>query len=135
SVRVLVAHGGTDEVYSGQSPSVESISVAALEETVDAGLVDYVALGDRHSVTRVGSGDRIRYSGSPETTAFDDVEEDSGSALLIGLGRDGADGARSGCEVTALRTGRSTIRALTAQIDTDDAPDALAGRVQATGTT
>lgn len=131
SVRVLVAHGGTDEVYSGQSPSVESISVAALEETVDAGLVDYVALGDRHSVTRVGSGDRIRYSGSPETTAFDDVEKDSGSALLIKLGRDGADGARGGCEVTALRTGRWSFRALTAQIDSDDDLDALAGRVEA----
>lgn len=131
--RILVAHGGTDEVFGGHAPSVEAIAVADLEDVVDRGLVDYVALGDRHSVTRVGSGDRIWYSGSPETTAFDDVETDSGHALLVELGpRDGA-GERGGCEVTPLRTGVWSFRAITAEIGTESDLDALAERVEAMG--
>ena len=130
-LRVLVAHGGTDEVYGGHSPSVEAISVAALESAVDSRLVDYIALGDRHSVTRVGSGERIWYAGSPETTDFDDVERDSGKALLVELGGPASTGARGACSVTPLPTGRWTFRAIDAQIETDADLDALAEQVEA----
>ena len=125
-LRVLVAHGGTDAVYGGDSPSVEAIRVEAVEDAVDAGLVDYVALGDRHSVTRVGSGHRIWFSGSPETTAFDDKERDSGYALLVELARTAPPGEPRHCEVTRLRTGRWSFRALTAEIETEADLDALA---------
>lgn len=122
-LRVLLAHGGTDEVYGGTSPSVEAIPVARLEAAVGDGLVDYVALGDRHSVTRVGSGGRVWFSGSPETTDFDDVEGDSGYGLLVDLHGRAADGGT--CEVTPLRTGRWSFRTLRAVIETDEDMDAL----------
>ena len=128
--RVLVAHGGTDEVYGGLSPSVEAIPVELLESAVDSGRLDYVALGDRHSVTRVGSGSRIWYSGSPETTDFDDVEKDSGQALLVELGPPTPAGDRGGCVVTPVRTGRWAFLAIDAQIETDADLDALAERIE-----
>lgn len=131
--RVLLLHGGTDEVFGGHSPAVESLAVASLEEVVDAGLVDYVALGDRHSVTRVGSGRRIWYSGSPETTAFDDVENDSGHVLVVDLGPGSGTGAdqRGDCVVTPVRTGRWEFLAITAEINSHEDLDALVERVEA----
>ncbi|MDX2355744.1 metallophosphoesterase family protein [Dietzia sp. PP-33] len=132
-LRVLVAHGGTDEVYGGDAPSVEAIRVADLEDSVGAGHLDYVALGDRHSVTRVGSGNRIWFSGSPETTAFDDVEKDSGHALLVELGRPDATGSRVDCAVTPVRTGRWSFRAINAEIETEADLEALSERVEAVG--
>ncbi|MFN3602194.1 MAG: exonuclease SbcCD subunit D [Dietzia sp.] len=131
SLRVLLAHGGTDEVYGGDSPSVEAIRVAELEDAVGAGHLDYVALGDRHSVTRVGSGDRIWFSGSPETTAFDDVESGSGHALLVELGKRSPTGDRGDCVVTPVRTGRWSFLAINAEIETESDLDALAERVEA----
>lgn len=129
-VRVLVAHGGTDEVYGGHSPSVEALSVATLEEAVDSGRLDYVALGDRHSVTRVGTGERIWFSGSPETTDFDDVEKDSGHALLVEI-ESGGSGGGGACTVTPLRTGRWSFLAVNAEVDTEADLDALAARLEA----
>lgn len=131
SLRVLVAHGGTDEVYGGDSPSVEAIRVAELESAVGSGHLDYVALGDRHSVTRVGAGDRIWFSGSPETTAFDDVERASGQALLVELGTRSPTGGRGDCVVTPVRTGRWSFLAITAEIETESDLDALAERIEA----
>lgn len=129
--RILIAHGGTDEIYGGLSPSVEAIAVSTLEAAIEAGHLDYVALGDRHSVTRVGAGDRIWFSGSPETTDFDDVEKDSGHALLVELQPRGADGGRGACEVTPLRTGRWSFHAVNAQVDTDADLDAVAEQIDA----
>lgn len=130
-VRILVAHGGTDEIYGGNSPSVEAIAVAPLEESIRSGRLDYVALGDRHSVTSVGSGERIWFSGSPETTDFDDVEKDSGHVLLVELGARLSSGESGRCEVTPLRTGRWSFLAVDAQIDTEEDLDALAERIEA----
>lgn len=130
-IRILVAHGGTDEVYGGHSPSVEAIRVGDLEGAIDPGHLDYVALGDRHSVTRVGSGDRIWFSGSPETTAFDDVEKESGQALLVELGGRTRSGDGGTCDVTPLRTGRWSFLAIAAEIETEADLDALAERIDA----
>ena len=132
AVRVLIAHGGTDEVFSGTAPSVDTLPLPAIERAVSEGLLDYVALGDRHSVTRVGSRDRIWYSGAPETTAFDDVEGDSGHALLVEVEPPGA-GGRGACTVTVLDTGRWSFVALDAEIDEDADLDAFAERVEALG--
>jgi DNA repair exonuclease SbcCD nuclease subunit len=46
-----------------------------------------VALGDRHSLTKVGSGDRIWYSGTPEATAFRETQ--SGYAHVVEIGDGG----------------------------------------------
>ena len=44
-----------------------------VEAAVRDEIIDFVALGDRHSVTDLGSTGRIWYSGAHETTNFDDV--------------------------------------------------------------
>lgn len=43
-----------------------------------------MALGDRHSLTKVGAGDRIWYSGTPEATDF--YETQSGYAQVVEIG-------------------------------------------------
>jgi DNA repair exonuclease SbcCD nuclease subunit len=52
-----------------------------VERAINEGKVHFAALGDRHSVTKVGTGDRIWYSGTPESTDF--AETNSGFALVV----------------------------------------------------
>ena len=84
-LRILVGHGIVDEFTPADDASI--VRTGGLQAAVDAGLVDYVALGDRHSATRVAGSDRIRYSGAPEVTDFDHVEKASGSVLEVTLER------------------------------------------------
>lgn len=83
-LRVLVAHGAVDAL----SPDLDAPGVMRLAD-LERAPVQYVALGDRHSTTRVT--DRVWYSGSPEPTNFDDVETDSGAVLVVELDGDRAD--------------------------------------------
>lgn len=80
--RVLVAHGGVD-VLSPDSANPSNISLAELEAALAAGVLDYVALGDRHSRTAVGETGRIWYAGTPEPTDYDEV--DPGQVLVVDL--------------------------------------------------
>jgi DNA repair exonuclease SbcCD nuclease subunit len=81
-IRVLVAHGGVDVLDPDPSkPSL--IRLAGVQEALARGAVHYVALGDKHSVTKVGSSGRVWYSGSPEVTNYDDVEPDPGHVLVV----------------------------------------------------
>ena len=59
------------------------IRLREVEERISAGLVHYVALGDRHSTTDVGSTGRIYYSGAPEPTDYDETEP--GNVLVVDL--------------------------------------------------
>ncbi|VBA57230.1 hypothetical protein LAUMK191_03925 [Mycobacterium attenuatum] len=82
--RVLVAHGGVDVVDPDRDkPSL--IRLAELDRAVAGGLIHYVALGDKHSLTNVGASGRVWYSGSPEVTNFDDVEADPGHVLVVDI--------------------------------------------------
>jgi hypothetical protein len=54
---------------------------ADAEGAIADGRVQYVALGDRHSTTDVGSTGRIWYSGAPEPTAYREV--DPGNVLVV----------------------------------------------------
>jgi DNA repair exonuclease SbcCD nuclease subunit len=79
-LRVLVAHGRIDE--GARDPGEPAlIRLEAAERAIAEGRFHYLALGDRHSATRVT--DRIWYSGTPEPTAFD--EERPGRVLLVDL--------------------------------------------------
>ena len=71
-VRVVVGHGVVDQPFQLDNPA--AIRLADLEDVVRSGCVQYVALGDRHSKTDIGSTGRIWYSGSPEPTAYDETE-------------------------------------------------------------
>lgn len=84
TVRVLVAHGGVD-ILDPDPTRHGAIELSALESALSAGVVHYVALGDKHSRMQVGSSGRVWYSGSPEVTNYDDIEPDSGHVLVVDL--------------------------------------------------
>ncbi len=94
ALRIAVAHGAVDTLSPDRDDPAR-IALAAAEAAFAAGKFHYLALGDRHSVTRVT--DRIWYSGSPEATDFD--EERPGRVLRVDL-------TPEGCEVAELRVGR-----------------------------
>lgn len=100
-IRVVVGHGATDALSPGADPSI--VAVAPLEQALSSARIDYVALGDRHSVTQVGGSGRIWYSGAQEVTNFDTVEAEPGNVLQVTLTR-GAAG--STVDVTPHRVGQ-----------------------------
>jgi DNA repair exonuclease SbcCD nuclease subunit len=80
TVRILVAHGAVSSFSAGRTDLAiidETTAEAALAER----RIDYLALGDRHSATSIGSTGRIWYSGAPEPTDFD--ERNPGKALVV----------------------------------------------------
>lgn len=82
--RVLVAHGVVDELFPVADRIDQAlIGLAGLDSAVHDRRVDYVALGDRHSVTSVGSTGRVWYSGAPEPTAWDETKP--GHVLVVDL--------------------------------------------------
>jgi DNA repair exonuclease SbcCD nuclease subunit len=84
ATRVLVAHGGVDALDPDRDkPSL--IRLAKLDDALARGALHYVALGDKHSLTRVGGSGRVWYPGSPEVTNFDDVESDPGHVLVVDI--------------------------------------------------
>ena len=117
TLRVLVAHGGVD-VLDPDPAKPSLIRLAGLEDALTRGAVHYVALGDRHSRTRVGDTGRVWYSGSPEVTNYDDVERDPGHVLVVDI--DENDPALP-VEVTARRVGR--WRFVTLRHDVNDDRD------------
>jgi DNA repair exonuclease SbcCD nuclease subunit len=85
-LRVMVGHGIVDPLSPDRdNPAV--IRVAAAEKAIDEGRFHYLALGDRHSFTSVGSSGRIFYSGTHEAYDFDEV--DPGKVLIVDLSTDG----------------------------------------------
>ena len=99
--RILVAHGGVDALDPDSAdPSV--IRLQRVHDALASGAVHYVALGDKHSRTRVGDTGRIWYPGSPEVTNYEDVEHDPGHVLVVDIDED--DPARA-VTVTAHRVG------------------------------
>jgi len=111
--RVLVAHGGVD-VLDPDPTKPSLIRLAGLEDAVARGALHYVALGDKHSLTEVGSTGRVWYSGSPEVTNFDDVEPDPGHVLVVDL--DETDPQRP-VTVDARKVGRWRFVTLRRQVD------------------
>ncbi|OMC44735.1 exonuclease SbcCD subunit D [Mycobacterium sp. IS-1264] len=84
TTRILVAHGGVD-VLDPDRDKPSLIRLAKLDDALARGALHYVALGDKHSLTRVGDTGRVWYSGSPEVTNFDDVESDPGHVLVVDI--------------------------------------------------
>ena len=82
AIRIVVGHGPNDsELYGRDASAPEIIHIAPLEERIRAGLIQFVALGDRHSTTDVGSTGRVWYAGAPEPTDYDDPEP--GNVLVV----------------------------------------------------
>ena len=72
-LRVMVGHGAVDELSPNRDdPAV--IRVVDAERAIDEGRFHYLALGDRHSFTKVGTNGRIFYSGTREAYDIDEVD-------------------------------------------------------------
>jgi DNA repair exonuclease SbcCD nuclease subunit len=85
-VRVCVGHGGVSELCGARNdPAL--VDIAGVEQAIEEGRIHYLALGDRHSTTCVGSSGRIWYAGTPEPTDYDEV--DPGNVLVVELGAAG----------------------------------------------
>jgi len=85
TLRVIVGHGSTDSL-SPNPADPALIAQRDLEAAISSGNAHYVALGDRHSTTEVGGTGRIWYSGTPEPTAYDEI--DPGNVLVVDLSHD-----------------------------------------------
>ena len=84
-VRILVAHGAVDTL-SPDASDPALIDQKAAEAAVGSGTIQYLALGDRHSVTEVGSTGRIWYSGAPLVTDYREV--DPNEVLVVEVDRE-----------------------------------------------
>ncbi len=84
--RICIAHGGVDQ-FTPDKEAPGIIPVAALEKVLEEGKIHYVALGDRHSLTSLGSSERIWYSGTPESTDFSELQSGFVQVVEIDEGR------------------------------------------------
>lgn len=83
TVRIVVGHGAVDDVMGIVRDAPSTIRLEPAERAIAEGRVHYVALGDRHSTTPVGTTGRIWYSGTTEPTRFDEI--DPGNVIVVEL--------------------------------------------------
>lgn len=85
-LRICVAHGMVDNLSPDpDDPSL--ISLHAAENAITENKIHYLALGDRHSLTKVGDSGRIWYAGTPEPTDYNEVKP--GLALVATINEAG----------------------------------------------
>jgi DNA repair exonuclease SbcCD nuclease subunit len=129
-IRIVVGHGRVDTL-APDSDDPTLIHVEELERAIADGLIDYVALGDRHSATDVGDTGRIWYSGAQEVTNYDHREEDSGQALVVTLSRGHAmpgsmsEPVESAVDVAAFPVGQWAFRTVEHDINNTEDIEAL----------
>lgn len=80
--RICVGHGIID-IFTPDKEAENVIALSNLEAAISEGKVQFIALGDRHSLTKVGLGDKIWYSGTLESTDF--REDHSGFCQIVNL--------------------------------------------------
>ncbi|NAZ82393.1 exonuclease SbcCD subunit D [Kineococcus sp. R8] len=122
TVRIVVGHGAVDELSPDRDDPAR-IALAPLEDAVAAGRLHYVALGDRHSTTQVGSSGAVWYSGTQEVT--DRVERDPGNVLVVEVSD------ASPPKVEPVRVGTWAFPVVRAELDSAADVEALAARLAA----
>jgi DNA repair exonuclease SbcCD nuclease subunit len=86
-IRLGVAHGGIREILEGMAAEIGVELANALRvDAAQAGQLDYLALGDWHSVLQID--DRTWYPGAHEATRF--KERDPGQVLVVEIDAPGA---------------------------------------------
>ena len=88
AVRIVVGHGAVDSM-SPTPDDPKLIALERIEERVKSGLIQYAAIGDRHSTTDVGITGRVWYSGAPEPTDYTEI--DPGNVLIVDVDVDSID--------------------------------------------
>jgi DNA repair exonuclease SbcCD nuclease subunit len=86
SIKRICAGHGIIDIFTPDKEAENVIAVSKLEAAISEGKVHFIALGDRHSFTKVGSDDRIWYSGTPESTDF--REDHSGFCQIVHMDGD-----------------------------------------------
>ncbi|MFP4310522.1 MAG: exonuclease SbcCD subunit D [Nitriliruptoraceae bacterium] len=135
--RIVVGHGSVAEVAGGFA-AAGTIDLSRVTRATEEGRVRYVALGDRHSCTRVDAAGHVWYSGAPEPTDYDEV--DPGTALVVDLGHTVPVVTRH--EVGTWRfhrihrevAGAEDLDALAADLDRLEQPERAIVKVSVTGT-
>ncbi|WP_018180583.1 metallophosphoesterase family protein [Jongsikchunia kroppenstedtii] len=122
AVRIVAGHGIVDAL-DPTAANPAAIGVSGLQEALADGLIDYVALGDRHSVTDIGDSGRIWYSGAHEVTDFDSREADPGHALVVTA-------SRSAVQVQRHSVGQWTFRSIETEINTAADVESLAAQLE-----
>lgn len=120
-LRVMVGHGCAD-VLSPDRDNPALLRLADIERLLAEGRCQYVALGDRHSFTRVGESGRIFYSGTHEAYDFDEV--DPGKVLVVELSAEGV-------TVTPHQSGAWRFLVHEAQLSAVEDVDALSRHLEA----
>lgn len=122
-IRVVVGHG---QVNSYGSSAADLIELPPLDALLNAGAIDYVALGDTHSTASLSPTGKVWFSGAPETTDFAEEggggEADSGNALVVEITKQAAEAAQ--VEVKKVAVGQWEFLAL--QQEVHSAADAAA---------
>lgn len=81
-IRILIGHGGVDSMNPDPG-NLNLIRLSFVESAIASGLVDFVALGDRHSGLSVGATGRVWYSGAPVMTNFREDLTTTNRALVV----------------------------------------------------
>ena len=99
TVRIGVGHGATEDIAGDMTGT--ALRVGRFTEALNRRALDYVALGDHHSLRDVGNLGKIWYPGTPEPTRF--TETTPGYVLVVDLEPDIPP------KVTPHRIGRWTL--------------------------
>lgn len=117
-LRICVAHGAVDQLTPHDEPGL--ISRTEMDALLRRGVLHYIALGDRHSVTEVAP--RIWYAGTPEQTDYKEV--DAGQCLVVELDH-------QGCQVVPHRTGKWRFVDLNSELNSAEDVEALSRELDA----
>lgn len=121
-LRIVVGHGQLD-VLNPDATDLTQISTSELGRMLDAGLIHYVALGDRHIGWPPEHDGRIHYSGAHESTSFRELGR--GEVLVVDL--HGPDSI----QVTPKQVGRWQHLVVRAELDGAADIDALDSQFKA----
>lgn len=80
NIRIVAGHGSIDAIMPAGGRK-DLIALAPIEKALAENKIHYVAMGDRHSTTKVGDSGAVWYSGAPEPTSF--TEDDQRNILAV----------------------------------------------------
>ena len=82
NIRIMAGHGSIDLIMPAGARK-DLIAIATIEKALADKKINYVAMGDRHSTTKVGDTGLVWYSGAPEPTSF--TEDEQRNILVVDL--------------------------------------------------
>ncbi len=85
NIRILAGHGSIDAIMPAGGRK-DLIALAPIEKALADKKISYVAMGDRHSTTKVGDTGAVWYSGAPEPTSFTEDEQRNILAVEVNPG-------------------------------------------------